>query len=114
MSKKTNIKLVEGKTSGVKVIIRDTNSDVVVPTSMDWVLRDSFGSIVSSGYPSILSSETQISFIPDSGHLVVNSGEVKTELVRTLDIECRYTSNVFGANTFGKETFELTLVNNPY
>lgn len=112
MSIKTNYLLVEGSHAGVKAIVRDTNSDIVVPTSMSWILRDSLGSIVGSGTPSALSSETQIIFTPSE--TIVNSGEVKGNLVRTLDIDSRFTSTVFGANAIRKETFELTLVNNPY
>ena len=112
MSIKTTIRINEGNSAGLKVVIRDTNSDVVVPSSMDWHLRDSIGTVVASGYPSSLSSETVITFT--NSQMLVSSGEVKSELKRIIDIEARYTSTVFGANAIDKESFEFTLVNNPY
>ena len=112
MAIKTTIELIEENTQGVKVTVRDVNSDVVVPTSMDWHLIDSLGSIVGSGSPSALSSETSIVF--SASQMIVNSGEVKSSLKRVLNIEARYTSTVFGSNAIKKESFELTMVNNPY
>ncbi len=112
MTISTSIKINEDTSGALKVVVRDTNSDVVVPTSMSWVLRNSLGSIVSSGDPSSLSSETIITFAPSE--TLVSSGETKSNLVRILDVETRYTSTTFGANAIAKESFKFTLVNNPY
>ena len=112
MSIKTTIKVNEGSTAGVKVTVYDTNSDVVVPSSMNWIMRDSLNTIVNTGTPSALSSETNIVFSPSD--TLISSGEFKTNLERTLEIQARYTSSTLGANAVKRESFSFTLVNNPY
>ena len=97
MSIKTTIRINEGSTAGVKVKLYDANSDVVVPSSMAWWMKDSLGTVVASGAPSALSSETSIVFT--NSQTLASSAEFKSELERILEIDGYYISSVFGAGS---------------
>lgn len=108
----TSIKLLEGNTQGLKAKLYDVNSNCIVPTSMSWALRNSLNTVIATGSPSALSSETSIVF--SHTQMIVSSGETKANIARVVDIEVRYTSSIFGANAVFKDSVKFTLVNNPF
>lgn len=111
MSILLNEEIAEGSTAGFKATIYDTNSDVVIPASLDWSLYDSLGSNVTSDGLSSLSSESLI--VLNSSVTLVVSGETRPKLKRVLSIDATYNSSELGNGVRKKESFEFTLVNNP-
>lgn len=111
MSIKITDKINEGSTTGFQTTIYDSNSDVIVPNSLDWWLYDSRGFGISSGTASSLSSQSLI--VLGSSLTMTVSGETKPELTRVLHTKATYNDSELGNNAIEQESFVFTLVNNP-
>ena len=111
MTTKLNVRINEGETVGFKVTLFDSNSDVIVPSSMDWYLYDASNTGVSSGAVSALSSENLITI--GASLTLINTTQYRSEEPRLLYVAAQYTDSVLGTCKT-TDVFQFTLVNNPY
>lgn len=111
MTTRVDEKINEGSTVGFNITVYDTNSSVIVPSSMDYTWYDSAGSAISSGTPESVSSESLI--VLGSSLTLVQSFETRPEVVRVLKVKTTYNSAELGSNAIRNSAFEFTLVNNP-